>query len=103
MPRPIRMSRRRWMAAWAVLCAAGLAGTAGLKASSTPGPRPAKPVSAECRAYIAYIETQLAEAEAEAEAEQKGEGDVLLAFSRVRGGTDEDCRDELRDRFRRNR
>ncbi|WP_399895152.1 hypothetical protein ACGH7X_38740 [Streptomyces sp. BBFR51] len=93
MPKPIRMSRRMWGAAWAVLCAAGLAATAGLNASSVPDQRPEKPVSAECAEYIADIEMRLAEARREG-----GGGDVL-AFSRVQAGTGSDCGEELRNHF----
>ncbi|GAA2255563.1 membrane protein [Streptomyces atrovirens] len=96
MPKPIRTSRRAWCAAWVVLCAAGLAATAGLNASSAPDPQPERSVSAECAECVADIETQLAEAKAE----QEGEGDGVLAFSRVQAGTGDDCRDELRDHLR---
>ncbi|MGW8888555.1 hypothetical protein [Streptomyces sp. NPDC055749] len=94
MPKPIRRSRRTWVVVWAVLCAAGLAATAELKASSAPDPQPEKPVSAECGEYIADIEMQLAKAK------QEGKGDGILAFSRVPVGTGDDCRDELRNLFR---
>ncbi|MEU9318232.1 hypothetical protein [Streptomyces sp. NPDC048295] len=94
MPEPIRMSRRAWVAAWAVLCAAGLAATAELNASSVPDPQFEKPVSAECAERIADIETQLAKAK------QEGNGDGVLVFSRVQVGTEDDCRDDLRNRFR---
>ncbi|MEW2073118.1 hypothetical protein ACFZAG_18495 [Streptomyces sp. NPDC012403] len=94
MPEPIRTSRRTWVAAWVVLCAAGLVATAGLNASSAPDPRPERPVSAECAEYVADIEAQLAEAEKE------DEGDGVLAFSRVRVGTGDDCTEELRDHLR---
>lgn len=103
MPEPIRMSRPR-VAVWAVLCAAGLAATttatatatatAKLNASSAPDPQPDKPVSAECAQYIADIEMQLAKAK------QEGTGDGVLAFSRVKAGAEDDCRDELRKHFR---
>lgn len=94
MPKPIRTNHRMWIAAWAVLCAAGLAVTAQLNASSTPDSRPAKPVSPECSEYIADIERQLAEAR------QEGEGDgTLLAFSRVQAGTEGDCDEAIRDHF----
>ncbi|MFG3154892.1 hypothetical protein ACGF7W_22900 [Streptomyces sp. NPDC048219] len=97
MPEPTRipMSRRRWIAAWVVLCAAGLAATAALNASSTPDQRSGvdeKPVSAECAEYIADVERRLAEAR------QGGEDDGVLAFSRTSAGA-EDCSDELRDHF----
>ncbi|WP_435284314.1 hypothetical protein [Streptomyces koelreuteriae] len=91
MPKPIRTSRRTWAAAWMVLCAAGLAATAGLDASSAPDPQPERPVSAECAEYVADIDRQLAEAE------QEGGGDEVLAFSRVQAGIGQDCNDELRD------
>ncbi|MEU0626405.1 hypothetical protein [Streptomyces sp. NPDC005989] len=94
MPKPIRMSRRSWIAAWAVLCAAGLAATAGLNASSAPAPRPEKPVSAECAERIADIETQLAKAKRE------DKGDGVLTFSRIQVGTEDDCRGDLRNHFR---
>ncbi|WP_030861123.1 hypothetical protein [Streptomyces sp. NRRL S-37] len=94
MPEPIRTSRRTWVAAWVVLCAAGLVATAGLNASTAPGPRPERPVSAECAEYVADIERQVAEAR------QKGERDRVLVFSRVQNGTDDDCGEELRDRLR---
>ncbi|MET7911418.1 hypothetical protein ABZ612_20200 [Streptomyces avermitilis] len=94
MPEPIRMSRRSWVAAWAVLCAAGLAATASLNASSAPAPQPEKSVSAECAERIADIETQLAKAK------QEGKGDGMLVFSRVQVGTEDDCRDDLRNHFR---
>ncbi|MCX4506465.1 hypothetical protein ACH4E9_18570 [Streptomyces anulatus] len=92
MPKPIRMGRRTWVAAWAVLCVAGLAATAGLKSASAPEPPPERPVSAECREFIARVKTQLDKAE------QKG-GDGILAFSRGQVGT-VDCTDELRNLFR---
>ncbi|KAB1143527.1 hypothetical protein F7R91_25675 [Streptomyces luteolifulvus] len=47
---------RTWVAAWAVLCAAGLAATAELNASSGPDPQPQETVSAECAECIADIE-----------------------------------------------
>lgn len=94
MPKPIRTSRRTWVAAWVVLCAAGLAATAGLNTSSAPDPRPERSVSAERAEYVADIETR------PAEAGQEGEGDGVLAFSRVRAGTGDDCDDELRDHLR---
>ncbi|MEV7794525.1 hypothetical protein [Streptomyces sp. NPDC087512] len=86
------MSRRTWVAVWAVLCAAGVAATAALNASSAPDPRPEAPVSAECAEYIADVETQLAKARKE------GTDDGVLAFTRRRAGA-EDCGDELRDHF----
>lgn len=89
MPKPIRMGRRAWVAAWAVLCVAGLAATAGLKSAPAPDPQPERPVSAECREYIADIKTQLDKAE------QQGGGDGILAFSRDQAST-VDCADELR-------
>lgn len=94
MPKPIRMSRRTSVAAWLVLCGVGIAATAGLDASSAPDPQPEKSVSAECAEYIAGIEAQLAKAE------QEGEGDGVLAFSRVQSGTEDDCHDELRNHLR---
>ncbi|MER5612218.1 hypothetical protein [Streptomyces sp. NPDC002215] len=94
MPKPIRMSRRSWIAAWAMLCAAGLAATAGLNASSAPDPQPEKPVSAECAERIADIETQLAKARRE------DKGDGVLAFSQTQVGTENDCLDDLRNQFR---
>ncbi|MFB7918884.1 hypothetical protein [Streptomyces sp. NPDC056061] len=63
------MSRRSWVAVWAVLRAAGLAATAKLNAFSAPDPRPEKSVGAECAERIADIETQLAMAK------QEGKGD----------------------------
>ncbi|QEU96724.1 hypothetical protein [Streptomyces kanamyceticus] len=93
MPKPIRMSRRTWIATWAVLCAAGLAATVQLNASSEPDPEPEKPLSAECAKYIADIEARMAKAKKE------GEGDGVLAFSRIRTGSENDCGDELRDHF----
>lgn len=92
MPKPLRMSRRTWVAAWAVLCAAAIAATAALNASPAPGPQPEKPVSAECAAYIADIEKKLAEAKVE------GNDDGVLAFTRTRVGAD-DCSDEILDHF----
>ncbi|MFE7112701.1 hypothetical protein ACFU98_37855 [Streptomyces sp. NPDC057575] len=94
MPKPIRMSRRSWIAVWAMLCAAGLAATAGMNASSAPDPQPEKPVSAECAERIADIETQLAEAKRE------DKEDGVLVFSRIQVGTEDDCRDDLRNHFR---
>lgn len=87
-----RNSRRTWLVAWLVLCAAGIVATAGLNAASAPDPQPEKPVSAECAEYIADIETQLAKAK------QEGEDDGVLAFSRSKVGAD-DCSDEIRDHF----
>ncbi|MFJ8754607.1 hypothetical protein ACIREO_35630 [Streptomyces sp. NPDC102441] len=94
MPKPIRMSRRAWGAAWAVLCAACLAATAKLNTSSAPDPQPEKSVSAACAERIADIETQLAKAK------QEGKGDGVLVFSQVQVGTEDDCRDDLRNHFR---
>ncbi|MFI1676072.1 hypothetical protein [Streptomyces sp. NPDC020607] len=101
MPRPT--NRRTWIAAWAMLCAAGVAATAGLNASSAPDPSPEKPVSAQCTAYIADIERQLAEAEKQNEHEGKPEGreEQVLAFSGIRNvGEDDDCGDALRSYLR---
>ncbi|MFJ6943296.1 hypothetical protein ACISU4_01320 [Streptomyces wuyuanensis] len=92
MPKPLRMSRRTWVAAWAVLCAAAIAATAALNASPAPDPQPEKPVSAECAAYIADIEKKLAKAKVE------GNDDGVLAFTRTRVGAD-DCSDEILDHF----
>ncbi|MDX3641394.1 hypothetical protein [Streptomyces sp. MB09-02B] len=92
MPKPLRMSRRMWVAAWAVLCVAGIAATAALNAFAAPDPQPEKPVSAECAEYIADIEAQLAKARRE------GNDDGVLAFARTRGGAD-DCGDALFDHF----
>ncbi|MFF9571510.1 hypothetical protein [Streptomyces sp. NPDC014685] len=94
MPKPIRMNHRSWTAAWAVLGAAGLAATAGLNASSAPDPQPENSVSAECAELIAGIEKQLAKVK------QKGTGEEVLAFSRLRIGTEDDCDDDLRNHFR---
>ncbi|MFJ6574125.1 hypothetical protein ACIQNU_42710 [Streptomyces sp. NPDC091292] len=94
MPKPRRMSRRAWVAAWAVLCAAGLAATVQLNASSVADPQPEKSVSAECAELIADFETQLAKAE------QEGKGDGVLAFSRVQVDTEDDCRADIRNHFR---
>ncbi|MFJ6850345.1 hypothetical protein ACIQM3_07345 [Streptomyces sp. NPDC091271] len=93
MPEPIRMSRRAWVATWAVLCAAGLGAAAGLNASSSPDPQTEMPVSAECAERIADLETQLAKTK------QEG-NDAVLGFSRVQVGAENDCRDELREHFR---
>ncbi len=96
MPKPLRMRRRTWIAAWVVLCAAGIAATAALNASPAPDAQPEKrekPVSAECAEYIADIERQLAKAK------QDGNDDGgVLAFSRSRVGAG-DCSDEIRDHF----
>ncbi|MEU1106659.1 hypothetical protein ABZ408_37770 [Streptomyces tibetensis] len=92
MPKPLRMSRRMWIAAWAVLCVAGITATAALNAFPAPDPQPEKPVSAECAEYIADIETQLAKAKRE------GNDDGVLAFTRTQVGAD-DCSDEVLDHF----
>ncbi|WP_328505132.1 hypothetical protein [Streptomyces sp. NBC_00391] len=92
MPKPLRMSRRTWVAAWVVLCVAGIAATAALNAFPEPDPQLEKPVSAECAEYIADIEAQLAKAKRE------GNDDGVLAFSRTRVGAD-DCHDALLDHF----
>ncbi|MEU8957271.1 hypothetical protein AB0C93_23550 [Streptomyces sp. NPDC048518] len=94
MPARIRTSRRTWVAAWAVLCAGGIAATAGLNASATPDPHPEKSVSAECAEQIADIDAQLATAEREA---ARGEGNPLLAISGIRTAGEENCDEELRD------
>ncbi|CAM5239612.1 membrane protein [Streptomyces badius] len=91
MSKPIRMSRRTWVAAWVVLCAAGLAATSALQASSASKPRaPAESVSAQCDELIAEVKKQLAKAE------QQREEEAILAFSGGSAGTLEDCDDELR-------
>ncbi|MDQ0784640.1 hypothetical protein [Streptomyces sp. B3I8] len=92
MPKPLRMSRRTWVAAGVVLCVAGIASTTALNDSPTPAPQPEKPVSAECAQYIADIETQLAKAKRE------GNDDGVLSFTRTRVGAD-DCSDEILDHF----
>ncbi len=92
MSEPLRTSRRRWIAAWAVTAAVGLVATAVLDASSTPGPRPEEPVGAVCAERIADIEKQLARAGREGD-------DGVLTFSRVEGGAADDCDEELRDHF----
>jgi hypothetical protein len=86
------MSRRAWVAAWVVLCVAGIAATAALNAFPAPDPQPEKPVSAECAEYVADIETQLAKSKAD------GNDDGVLAFSRTRVGAD-DCSDDILDHF----
>ncbi|MET7737718.1 hypothetical protein ABZT02_41420 [Streptomyces sp. NPDC005402] len=93
MLKPLRMSRRTWVGAWAVLCAAGIAATVALNASPAPDPQPEKPVSAECAETIADIETQLAKAKAEG-----NDDDGVLAFTRTQVGAD-DCSDEILDHF----
>ncbi|MFF9035361.1 hypothetical protein ACF090_07820 [Streptomyces sp. NPDC014892] len=93
MPKPLWMSRRVWVTAWAALCVAGIAATAALNASPAPGPQPEKPVSAECAEHIADVEAQLAKAKAE------GNDDGVLAFTRTRVGAD-DCHDALLDHLR---
>ncbi|UCA51265.1 hypothetical protein LEL86_19150 [Streptomyces sp. WA6-1-16] len=90
MSKPIRMRRRTWAVAWAVLCAAGLAATAALQNSSAPDPRPARTVSAECDELIAEVKKQLAKPG------QQREEEGILAFSRGSASTLEDCDDELR-------
>ncbi|MEU0382686.1 MULTISPECIES: hypothetical protein [Streptomyces] len=90
------MSRRTWVVAWVVLCVVGLAGTAGLKASSAPDPQPRKRVSAECRDLIADTKKQLDKARPDS----GNEG--ILTFSRQQHGA-EDCSDELRDFFQNDR
>ncbi|MEU6184306.1 hypothetical protein [Streptomyces coeruleorubidus] len=90
MPKPLRRSRRTWVAAWAVLCVAAIAAAAALNAFPAPDPQPEKPVSAECAEYIADIETQLAKRE--------GNDDGVLSFTRTRVGAD-DCSDEILDHF----
>ncbi|AIS02240.1 putative secreted protein [Streptomyces glaucescens] len=95
MPKPLRMSRRTLVAAWAVLCAAGVAATAALNASSAPDPQSGThegPVSAECAEYIADIEARLARAR------EAGTDDGVVALSRVSVDAD-DCSDELREHF----
>lgn len=87
-----------WIVVWAVLCVGGLAATTALNTSTPREAQPTKPISAECDRYIANIERQLAKAE------QKGDDeDGVVAFSRVRVGAEDDCRDEFRDHFTTNR
>ncbi|NED08840.1 hypothetical protein G3I55_45275 [Streptomyces sp. SID6648] len=90
MSKPIRMRRRTWVGAWAVLCAAGLAATAALQDSSAADPQPVRSVSAECDEFIAEVKRQLAKSG------QQGEEEGILAFSRGPASTVEDCGDELR-------
>ncbi|MEU5328732.1 hypothetical protein [Streptomyces parvus] len=90
MSKPIRMRRRTWAGAWAVLCAAGLAATAALQNSSAPEPRPAMTVSAECDELVAEVKKHIAKSG------QQREEEGILAFSRGSASTVEDCDDELR-------
>ncbi|WP_097993450.1 hypothetical protein [Streptomyces sp. f51] len=90
MSKPIRMRRRTWVGAWAVLCTAGLAATAVLHGSPASDPQPARSISAECDELIAEVEKQLAKS-----GQQRGE-EAIVAFSRVSAGTLEDYDDELR-------
>ncbi|MEU5373715.1 hypothetical protein ABZ362_32935 [Streptomyces sp. NPDC005951] len=90
MSKPIRMRRRTWVGAWAVLCAAGLAATAVLQGSPAADPQPARSVSAECEDLVAEVEKQLAESG------QQHEEEGIVAFSRGSAGTLEDYGDELR-------
>ncbi|NEA95746.1 hypothetical protein G3I22_26210 [Actinospica acidiphila] len=92
MAKPLRRSRRTWVAVWVVLCVAGIAATDALNASPAPDPQPEKPVSAECAEYIADIEAQLTKVERE------GTDNAVLALTRTRAGAD-DCSDEIRDHF----
>ncbi|MEU1329935.1 hypothetical protein [Streptomyces sp. NPDC005865] len=94
MPARIRTSRRTWVVAWTVLCAGGLAATAGLNASTTPDPHPEKSVSADCAQQIADIDAQLGKAEPEA---ARGEENPLLAISDIRTAGEANCDEELRD------
>ncbi|QES39835.1 hypothetical protein DEJ49_01560 [Streptomyces venezuelae] len=89
MPMPRPRHRRTWIATWAVLCAGGVAATAALNASSTPDRPPEEPVSAQCRAYIAEVDRQLAEAE------QGGRRDRVQAYAGIRNSGEDDCDDEL--------
>ncbi|MET8471825.1 hypothetical protein [Streptomyces sp. NPDC004856] len=91
MSRPIPNSRRTWIVTWAVLCAAGIAATYGLNASSEPPPE--KPVSARCAALIDDIEGQLAKNERE------GHNDAVVTFSRIRNADEDDCSDALHEHF----
>ncbi|MFI5665135.1 hypothetical protein [Streptomyces sp. NPDC051684] len=93
MPRPIPSGRRAWIAAWVVLCAAGLAATYGLNTSSEPDPKPEKPVSAQCAKLIDDIEGQLARNK------RDGKGGGAVAFSRVRNADGDDCGDALHEHF----
>lgn len=86
------MSRRTWVAAWAVLCVVGIAATTALNASGKSGEQPERPVGTECAEYISEIETQLDRAKAE------GDDDGVIALSRTRVGAD-DCHDEILDHF----
>ncbi|MEU3739816.1 hypothetical protein AB0E78_22385 [Streptomyces sp. NPDC032198] len=88
MPKPIPMNRRTWVAGWAVLCVAGFAATATMNASSTPDTNPEKPACAE---YIAHVDAELTKAK------EEGMEDGVVGLSRVQGGTENDCSDELRD------
>ncbi|MEV6756860.1 hypothetical protein [Streptomyces sp. NPDC051214] len=92
MPKPIPMNRRMWISVWAVLCVGGLAATTALNTSSTRDAQPTKPVSAECRRYIASIEKQLAKAKQEGDDE-----DRVVAVAGIRVSDEEDCSDEFRD------
>ncbi|MFC7880967.1 hypothetical protein ACFUVV_03620 [Streptomyces sp. NPDC057376] len=90
----LRRSRRVWVAALAVMCAAGITATAALTSSPAPDPQPDRreeTVSAECAEYIADVERQLDKAQEEGQ-------DEGLVFTRTRVGAD-DCGDELRDHF----
>ena len=93
MPRPIPTRRRTWIAVWAVLCAAGIAATYGLNASSEPQPPPEKPVSAQCAELIEDIEGQIAENKRE------GRDGAVVSFSRIRNADDDDCSDALHEHF----
>ncbi|MFD8688421.1 hypothetical protein [Streptomyces sp. NPDC059651] len=89
MPNPIWMSRRSWVAASAVLCAAAPV-AAGPNGPTAPAPRPASSVGAECPERVADIETQVVKNAWE------GADEGMIVYSRVRTGTEDDCRDGLR-------
>lgn len=98
MPEPKPTDRRVWVAAWAVLCVAGLAATSALNAtSSTPEPSGDKPLSSDCDQRITDLEKWVAERKRERDAEGKESGIVTLSAVHV---DDEDvCHDAIAEHF----
>ncbi|WP_306323198.1 MULTISPECIES: hypothetical protein [unclassified Streptomyces] len=103
MPKRPPINRRTWIAAWAALCAAGLAATAALNSSSAQATHPEDPARAECAGAIADFEKQLAKTRQNDEGDEGAEKVHTLTAVSIGTKGEGTCHDELVDHFKNHR